>query len=336
MGSLCEDRAAHCRESTVDASRFISGTHDEQRDFADELVQSVLRCGFVKVVNHGLSDELIDELFMWNERFFQLEAEQKLAIANPAGPTPQRGWSCVGAEKTSRLFSRGASSIDLTDAREHFDAGSPHDKTFANRWPDNALPGFQSFMENFYIKSHEAALTIMRSIEMGLDLPQGSLVDKCRGSSSELRLNHYPTIDIEELARNKVSRIHPHADLGVITCLFQDGQGGLEMEDRTNPNSFLPIVAGKRSEMVVNISETFQLWTNNVLRPGVHQVTIPPTMKHLSSGKIASRRSCAFFLKADRDASVAPLPQFVTEERPAAYGEMTALQYHQQRLATAY
>lgn len=52
-----------------------------------------------------------------NERFFALEPQWKLAISHPSGPSPQRGWSCVGAEKTSRLFSRGQASIDLTDAR---------------------------------------------------------------------------------------------------------------------------------------------------------------------------------------------------------------------------
>ena len=51
--------------STVDASHFISGTPTQQRAFTTELTESVHRCGFVKVINHGLSDELIDELFAW-------------------------------------------------------------------------------------------------------------------------------------------------------------------------------------------------------------------------------------------------------------------------------
>ncbi|KAJ5837024.1 gibberellin 20-oxidase [Penicillium robsamsonii] len=323
--------------SIVDASRFISGSPAEQRATAVELTDSVRRCGFVKVINHGLSDELIDELFAWNERFFAIEPEQKLAVVNPPGPSPQRGWSCVGAEKTSRLFSRGQASLDLTDAREHFDTGSPHDTRWPSRWPGEVVvPGFKAFLEDFYVRSHQAALLILEALEMGLNLPAGVLKSRCGGCASELRLNSYPEIDIEELRRGKVSRIHPHADLGVITCLFQDGLGGLELEDRSHAGSFLPIPPGARSEMVVNISETFQLWTNNVITAGIHQVTIPPEMKTRTEGRISARRSCAFFLKADGDASVAPLPQFVTQERPAAYSEMTALDYHQKRLATAY
>lgn len=191
-------------------------------------------------------------------------------------------------------------------------------------------------MEDFYVRSHQAALLILQALEVGLDLPARVLTSRCGGCSSELRLNSYPEIDIQELRRGKISRIHPHADLGVITCLFQDGLGGLELEDRSHAGSFVPIVPGARSEMVVNISETFQLWTNDIITAGIHRVTIPPMMKALTEGQVPARRSCAFFLKADGDASVAPLPQFVTDERPAAYVEMTALDYHQNRLATAY
>jgi isopenicillin N synthase-like dioxygenase len=198
------------------------------------------------------------------------------------------------------------------------------------------LPGFKAFMEDFYVRSHQAALLILEALEVGLDLPAGLLISRCGGWASELRLNSYPEIDIQQLRRGMISRIHPHADLGVITCLFQDSLGGLELEDRSHSGSFLPIPPGARSEMVVNISETFQLWTNNVITAGIHQVTIPPVMKALTEGKIPARRSCAFFLKADGEASVAPLSQFVTDERPAAYMEMTALDYHQNRLATAY
>jgi hypothetical protein len=62
MSEVCQEGT---RPSTVDASQFVSGTPTQQRAFAIELAESVRRCGFVKVINHGLSDELIDELFAW-------------------------------------------------------------------------------------------------------------------------------------------------------------------------------------------------------------------------------------------------------------------------------
>lgn len=70
MSKTSEVKVAEvCLEATqpsiVDASRFILGTPTQQRDFAIELTESVRRCGFVKVINHGLPDELIDELFAW-------------------------------------------------------------------------------------------------------------------------------------------------------------------------------------------------------------------------------------------------------------------------------
>lgn len=64
--------------STVDASLFITGTSAQQRAFAIELAESVRRCGFVKVINHGLPSELIDELFAWVSSYL------KNSAGNPA------------------------------------------------------------------------------------------------------------------------------------------------------------------------------------------------------------------------------------------------------------
>jgi isopenicillin N synthase-like dioxygenase len=191
-------------------------------------------------------------------------------------------------------------------------------------------------MEKYYDTCREISLYILEAFELAMKLPAGSFTSKCTSNASEVRLNHYPPIDIQELRRGTVKRIWPHTDLGVITMLFQDNRGGLEMEDREHLGSFVPIPSGSRSEMVVNISETFQRWTNNKVRAGVHQVTIPPHMKSLEEGVIPARYSNAYFVKADREAFVGSLGQFVDEKEPAFYEDMTALEYHQRRLATAY
>ncbi|CRG89606.1 hypothetical protein PISL3812_06644 [Talaromyces islandicus] len=323
--------------AVLDTELYRSGAEEDRQAFANELVQSLARCGFVKLVNHGIADSLVKELFDWARRFFELSAAQKEVIAHPDSPDPQRGWSRIGAEKTSRLFSHGASSRNATDAREHFDHGSPFNTQWPNRWPDEqSMPGFREFMESYYAASHQTALMILSAMEMGLGIPAGTFVSKCQGTASEMRLNYYPAINIQELRNGTLSRIHPHADLGVITCLLQDGQGGLEMADREHAGQFIPILSRSRSEMIVNISETFQRWSNGSIPSGVHQVTIPPTMKHVESGIVPARYSCAFFVKADWTAPAGALTPFVGEKNPAQYKEMTALEYHQWRLATAY
>ena len=217
--------------------------------------------------------------------------------------------------------------------------GATSDLQFPNKWPtDECLPKFRSFIETTFEKLEHISAVIMEALEVGLELPQGSFLDRIThdGNASELRLNRYPAIDIEEIRGGSVSRIWPHFDLGVITLLFQDGVGGLECEDRQQSGAFHRVESSSQSEMIVNISETLQRWTNNVLPAGLHRVNVPKQMELQEKGMLPERFSIAYFCKADRAASVGPLSQFVSNDRKSTYEDMTAIAYHQQRLLSAY
>lgn len=88
--------------------------------------------------------------------------------------------------------------------------------------------------------------------------------------------------------------------------------------------------------MVVNISDTFQRRTNNVIRACLYQVSVPASLANQEEGVCPDRYSAVFFFKADRDTSVGPFPDFVTADRPAAFDEVTALQYQQRMTKVLY
>ena len=68
-----------------------------------------------------------------------------------------------------------------------------------------------------------------------------------------------------------------------------------------------------------------------MVRAGIHQVTPPPEMLDLEDGIVPERYSNVFFLKADRNAMMGPLPEFVSVENPAKYDNMTALEFQKHR-----
>ena len=207
---------------------------------------------------------------------------------------------------------------------------------YPNLWPDpKDLPGFKDFMERYFEVCQKVGLDIMEACEVGLGLPPGCLSDRCVPTASELRLNHYPPVSIDTLKRGLTKRTWPHSDFGIITLLFQDDVGGLELEDRAT-GGFVPVIKQHPNEMVINISDTFQRWSNNVIRVGLHQVTNPPHLKGLTGGELPERYSSVFFMKAHRDVSVGPLPQFVGTDRPAMYSDITALEFHKQSTKVLY
>ena len=173
---------------------------------------------------------------------------------------------------------------------------------------------------------------------MAFGLPRGIFLDKMTRdrNASEMRLNHYPAISIEELSAGRVSRIWPHFDLGVVTLLFQDNVGGLEYEDRRRRSVFNRIDCAQQTDLVVNVSETLQRWTNDRLPSGLHRVNVPPSQERESTGMLPERYSIAYFAKADRDACVGALKQFVPENTEPSYPDMNAIEYHRQRLQSAY
>jgi isopenicillin N synthase-like dioxygenase len=193
-------------------------------------------------------------------------------------------------------------------------------------------------MEIAFRMLEDISKVIVEAVEMALGLAPSSLLNKIthEKNASEMRILRYPEIELEEIRKGHVSRIWPHFDLGVITLLFQDGVGGLEFEDRTKPGTFLRVDTGARSDLIVNVSETLQRWTNDRIPAGLHQVNVPESLKGRDKGTLPERYSITYFCKADRAASVGPLNDFVESGSMSKYKEMTAIDYHQQRLLSAY
>ena len=220
--------------------------------------------------------------------------------------------------------------------QEHFDCGPWDDVQFPNKFPsEEDLPGFQPFVKSYFDLAQSVSLEIMRACEVGWGMEENALVSRCIPAASELRMLHYPSVSVNRLKTGTVKRAWPHTDFGIITLLFQDNLGGLEIEDRSKPSTFVPIIPNDDNEMIVNTSDTFTRWTNGEVTGGIHQVNVPPTMREIEKGSIPERYSSVFFFKAHRATSVAPIGHFVTE-KAAMYPDITALEFHQERTKFLY
>ncbi|KAL8950904.1 MAG: hypothetical protein Q9222_003082, partial [Ikaeria aurantiellina] len=260
-------------------------------------------------------------------------------MSNHKGINPQRGYSGIGGESFKR-FALDGTGEDYVDVKEHFDQGPRDDPSFPNQWPpetvSNKLIGFRSFMESYFDTAFALSHQLLSILEMALQVDSGTLTSRCSRNHNELRLNHYPPTTIEEIRNGRVRRTGAHTDYGVLTLLFQDGNGGLEVQDRSVPTpdvNFMPVSADDPYALVVNVADTLQRWTNDVLPAGLHQVTVSSKKRHETEGLLPERFSVAYFMKSDREQSVGSLSDFVSEKRPAAYEHLLAIDYHKQRHA---
>lgn len=327
----------------VDILQLTAGTAAQREAAACLLLQSLTSCGYAKLINHGVSDEEVEDLFKLSKKFFELPDDVKQTVAHLGGPNPQRGWSRVGQENTASLYRKGLLKTEmkekLSDAREHWDQGSALDKEFKNIWPEDSVqPGFRLITESAYNKLEGVSHTVLEALETASGIPRGSFTDKCthENNASELRFNHYPPVSVAEIKAGAVGRIWPHFDLGVITLLFQDSVGGLEFGNREQPGTFERVPCGRPSEIILNVSETLQRWSNSVIDAGLHRVSLPLEMEDQETGMLPERYSIAYFTKADRNASVGSLKEFTAQTGEQLFEDMTAIEYHKSRLLSAY
>ncbi|KAL4910009.1 hypothetical protein BDW74DRAFT_46680 [Aspergillus multicolor] len=326
----------------LDYADLLSEAPNRQEAFGQHLYAALSQLGFAKITNHPIPKDVVLELFSWAKRFFALPLEHKRKAAHPPEPNPHRGWSCVGQEKLS-VITQGKVVLDL---KESFDMGPKDDNLYPNIWSDESdLPGFRAFMENFYARCDALHLQLLSVIARSMKLPDPFFGALCAPNSSELRLNHYPAVPRRDLDLDTANgtgnmRISSHTDFGTITLLFQDSVGGLEVEDQTRPGQghYLPIAADKCTDIIINVGDCLQRWTNDRLRSANHRVTLPRDLSDGDSdGLVKDRYSVAYFGKPSRDVLVRTLTRLLRPNEEAKYcEEMTAWQYNQSRLLQTY
>lgn len=75
MGSLPQT-SRHVQ--SLDLSKFVHGTQDEQKAFGTELVEALSTVGFIKFTNHGISKEEILDVFKWVSNLGFLDRASKI------------------------------------------------------------------------------------------------------------------------------------------------------------------------------------------------------------------------------------------------------------------
>ena len=80
---------------------------EERQSIAQTLVAACRDVGFVYIINHGVSQDLLDQAFAMTKQLFDLPKEEKMKAPHPPGWAHHRGYSWPGLEKVSGVKSDG-------------------------------------------------------------------------------------------------------------------------------------------------------------------------------------------------------------------------------------
>lgn len=305
----------------LDLLTYTRGDAGQRKQFSDDIGRAFNETGFVTIANHGLSDELIDQLYEVVQRFFSLPMEVKAQYEFPelAG---QRGYTSPGKE-----IAKGAKAPDL---KEFWQRGQTiRDIEYSKvDFPDNPnvaeMPDFDKITGEVYRRLEDTGRDLLKAIAVYLDLEEDYFEEHVFNGNSILRAIHYFPIENPDALAPDAVRAGAHEDINLITLLIGASADGLEV--LTKDGEWFPIRA-KGKDIVVNVGDMLQRLTNNKLKSTTHRVVNPP--KELMKN---SRFSVPFFLHPKPQMSLASLDSCINEQYPKAYADYTAGQYLDERL----
>ena len=310
----------------IDFSPFLSGDTNLRKAVASQVYKACHEIGFMYIKNPGISQILIDQLFIQTKQFFALPVELKNKLAW-SDEFSNRGY--VGVERERLAPDKPG------DLKEAFNVGkevnrdkrSTEDRSslILNQWP----PGQNDFRETvleFYQACAQVADTICKALAIALNLPPSFFSDRHNQQNHTLRLLHYPPL--EQLPKPGQVRAGEHSDYGSFTLLFQDQVGGLEVctvQGEWIPAPYIP------DTILVNTGDLMQRWTNHVFCSTKHRVMIP------SGERVKrSRYSVAFFCHPNDETEIACLESCKEPNRPPLYPPISAGDYLLSRLQATY
>ena len=298
---------------TIDFEAYDEQDDAALDDLASEVSDALTRSGFMKVMNLGITSVQIDHTFALSKWFFSLSEEEKSTSAY------------VSSEENFGYQSLGLERLDPSkpaDLKQTFTLRDllRHDKQDP-RWP---TPEFRDELTNFYKACLEGAYRIQRVFSKALGLEQDFFVQYHQGENVSLRLLYYPSSGIDDVAEGQLGA-GAHTDYGMITLLFQNDIGGLEVQDGEGTwHSVTP----ENDAIVINTGDLMERWTNGKYRSTPHRVQ--PKLGDVD------RYSIAVFVDPDTETPVRVLDSCLKPGEKPGYPEITAGEHIQERIRASH
>ena len=300
----------------IDFAPFLGGDVAERQTVVEQVYHACHNIGFMYLKNSGISLNLIDQIFVQTQQFFDLPFEVKHQLAW-SDEFSNRGY--IGVERERLDTNRPG------DLKEAFNVGKEEEieNLVANQWP--ADQEFRSSVLMFYESCTAVANGVLQAFALALQLPADFFATRHDEQNHTLRLLHYPPL--QRSPKLGQVRAGEHSDYGSITLLFQDETGGLEVQTASGEWIAAPYIPGT---VVVNTGDLMQRWTNHVFCSTKHRVMVP-----IDDRTKRSRYSVAFFCHPNNDTEVACIAS-CQEERSPIYPPISAGDYLLSRLRPTY
>ncbi|KAJ3671451.1 hypothetical protein LUZ60_007530 [Juncus effusus] len=236
--------------------------------------------GFFQLVNHGVREEIIDDMKNNIMEFFMLPLEQKKDVAIAPGDIEGFGQHFVMSNDQK---------LDWGDL--FFIHTQPVEMRNLKVWPSNPQT-FRDTVDKYSFEMKKLLTCLLEFIAKDMDIEPDVLYNAFKPQS--MRMNCYPPCPQAE----KVLGLSAHTDGGGLTLLVQNDVQGLQ----TRKDGKWFSVEALPGAIVVNIGNTLEIISNGKYRSVEHRAVI---------NTVKERISIATFNYMDPSCTMGPLPEVV-------------------------
>ncbi|XP_030504188.2 protopine O-dealkylase [Cannabis sativa] len=276
--------------------------HDDDDHHQSELSNLHSACkdwGFFQLINHGISDCLIENVKKGVEDLFKLSVEEKKKLCQLPGDIEGFGQTQVFSEEQK---------LDWTDYILIFTL--PLALRKPHLFPNLPITLKQS-LEIYSLQLAKLAKDLICQMEKILGIKNDEISNLFEDGLQLFSMNCYPPCPEPE----KVIGLSHHSDGGCLTFLLQVNEvQGLQVK---KDGMWLPINPLPNA-FVVNIGDVLEILTNGIYRSIEHRVTINSTQERLS---------IATFHNLSIDSVIAPANTLITPKNPALYKTLSNKEY---------
>ncbi|ODM96320.1 hypothetical protein Ocin01_10360 [Orchesella cincta] len=260
---------------------------------AEEIRKALHEVGFMYLINHGIPSDVIAANFEISEQFFSLPKEIKRKYKKNMKES-RNGWVEPGEEllhPDSTFEYREC--FDITSRKKFYPTDIPSFRPVHRRLESDCQKVIKNLLKLLAIslKLEDPEFFIKRCCH--LDVPE--IANEC-----DFSMIFYPPILSETILPPGTVRCAEHTDYEIITLLFQNRVGGLEIKTANGEwISADPIP----DAILVITGDLLEMWTNKYYPATLHRVVIPKT----ESERKSARYSFAYFIAPDSQVLIKPL-----------------------------
>ncbi|CAH2035377.1 unnamed protein product [Thlaspi arvense] len=319
-----ENHTKDLQDSTMKVSSLncIDLANDDLHHSVVSLKQACLDCGFFYVINHGINEEFMDDVFEQSKKFFALPLEEKMKVLRNEkhrGYTPVLD-EIVDPENQVNGDHKEGYYIGIEVPKDDPD----WDKLFygPNPWPNSdVLPRWRETMEKYHQEALRVSKDIARLLALALDLDVNYFdsTEMLGKPIATMRLLHYQGISDPSKG---IYACGAHSDYGMMTLLATDGVMGLQIcKDKNEKPQKWEYVPPIKGAFIVNLGDMLERWSNGFFKSTLHRV--------LGNGQ--ERYSIPFFVEPNHDCLVECLPTCKSESNVPKYPAIKCSTYLTQR-----